>query len=59
MIYEIFIVFSAYNCVFVNSRIDHFIDLLKGIVRDMDGQKFKFLCKLIDCEAQEGWKKTI
>ena len=42
-----------------NSRIDHFMDLLHDPTHidkicDNFGQNFKFLCKLIDCEAQEG-----
>ena len=60
MIFELLIVFPLfYDWGFGNGRIDHFADLLKRHTNidklcDEVGQKFKFLCKLIGCEAQEG-----
>ena len=61
MIYDQLIVFSFFP--FGNGRIDHFTDLLHDLLNRFYilskyviklVKKFKFLCKLIGCEAQEG-----
>ena len=48
---------------FGNGCIDHFTDLLNDLhnryYKYWQGKKFKFLCKLIGCEAQEGAEWTI
>ena len=38
----------------------YFIDITNiDKICDQVGQKFKFLCKLIGCEAQEGAEQTL
>ena len=56
MVYDLLIVFSSPPI--ENNHIDEFMDLLIFITHidkicDLVGQTFKFLCKLIVCEAQE------
>ena len=49
--------FPFAGCSFGNGPIDHYTDnryYKYSQICDLVGQKFKFLCNLIGCEAQEG-----